>query len=107
MNLLHGMAAYGAVSAELGLPLRFAGNPDTWSGGLHQLTDAKLLGRSVLWAMRTDTARNEVSNVTNGDLFRWANLWPELAKFWNIDADVPKPFRWVAKCLATPNCGAT
>ncbi len=81
MNLLHGIAAYGAISAELELPLRFPGHPDTWSRVLHQLTDADLLGRSVLWATRSDAARNESFNVTNGDFFRWANIWPELANF--------------------------
>ncbi len=91
MNLLHGMAAYGTISAELGLPLRFPGHPDTWSRVLHQLTDSDMLGRSVVWATRSDAAHNEAFNVTNGDYFRWAHLWPELAKFFDVEADVPKP----------------
>lgn len=91
MNLLHGMAAYGAISAELKIPLRFPGNPDTWLNVLHQLSDADLLGRSVLWATRAESAKNEIFNVTNGDLFRWGNLWPDLAKFFGVEVDNPKP----------------
>jgi hypothetical protein len=35
-------------------------------------------------------AQNQAFNITNGDLIRWANLWPKLAKFFDMDLAQPR-----------------
>ncbi|MEU6040568.1 SDR family oxidoreductase [Actinomadura sp. NPDC047616] len=90
MNLLTGIAVYAGVCRRLGVPLRFPGSPGAW-GALHQATDGRILAAAVRWALRTEAARGEVFNVTNGDHFRWMHLWPEIADFFGMDTAPPQP----------------
>jgi nucleoside-diphosphate-sugar epimerase len=73
MNLVTSLATYAAMSRELGLPLRFPGTKEGWST-LQETTDAELFGRATLWALSEDKARNEIFNVSNGDVYRWRQL---------------------------------
>ena len=88
MNLVTGLATYAAMSRELGLPLRFPGSREGWNT-LQDTTDAELFGRATLWALGEDKARNEIFNVSNGDVYRWRQLWNELATFYNIPVAEP------------------
>jgi len=72
MNLVTGLATYAAMSRELGLPLRFPGTREGWNT-LQETTDAELFGRATLWALGEDKARNQIFNVSNGDVYRWRN----------------------------------
>jgi nucleoside-diphosphate-sugar epimerase len=94
MNLAQGIAVFAAVSKELGVPLRFPGSIGAWSA-LHQLTDASVLGKAVLWALSADSARGEIFNVTNGDNFRWRHLWPDVAKFFDMPVEEMQPMSLV------------
>jgi hypothetical protein len=33
---------------------------------------------------------NQAFNITNGDLIRWENLWPKLARFFDMDVAPPR-----------------
>jgi nucleoside-diphosphate-sugar epimerase len=88
MNLVTGLATYAAMSRELGLPLRFPGSREGWNT-LQDTTDAELFGRATLWALGEDKAQNEIFNVSNGDVYRWRQLWKELAVFYNIPVAEP------------------
>jgi nucleoside-diphosphate-sugar epimerase len=88
MNLVTSLAAYAAMSRELGLPLRFPGTKDGWNT-LQETTDAELFGRATLWALAEDRARNETFNVSNGDVYRWRQLWNELAAFYDLPIAEP------------------
>jgi nucleoside-diphosphate-sugar epimerase len=83
MNLVTGLAAYAAMTRELGLPLRFPGTKEGWNS-LQETTDAELFGRATLWALGEDRARNQIFNVSNGDVYRWRQLWNELAAFYDL-----------------------
>ena len=83
MNLTAVIAAYAVISRELGLPLRFPGTPAGYSA-LHQATDSGLLAKAVEWTATHDACANEVYNVTNGDYFRWENLWPAFAEHFRM-----------------------
>ncbi|MDP1964883.1 MAG: nucleoside-diphosphate sugar epimerase, partial [Reyranella sp.] len=48
-------------------------------GRVAQAVDADLLARAIAWAGHADAARNEIFNVTNGDVFVWPNVWPAIA----------------------------
>ena len=83
MNLVTGVATYAAMSRELGLPLRFPGRQEGWNS-LQQACDAELFGRATLWALGSENAKNEIFNVSNGDVYRWRQLWNVIADFYQI-----------------------
>ena len=57
---------------------------------LIQMTDAKLLARAQVWAATSPNCANEGYNVTNGDCYRWEQIWPRLAEFFGMKvADLP------------------
>ncbi len=98
MNILSGVAAYAMLSKRENAPLRFPGSWGAWRA-LHQATDARILAKAVEWAYGAQTARNEVFNVTNGDHFRWAHLWPVIAEFFDMPIDEPQPMDLEAHML--------
>jgi nucleoside-diphosphate-sugar epimerase len=85
MNLTLVIAVYAAISKELGLPLRFPGRA---TGTLAQVTDAAQLARASEWAA-VNAPGGEAYNVTNGDLFRWEQLWPSFAEFFGMAVGPP------------------
>ena len=90
MNLVTGLAVFAAISKELGAPLRFPGSWGTWDA-LHTTMDAGVLGRASLWALRAESARNQIFNISNGDEFRWRHLWKTVADFVGIEVGEPQP----------------
>ncbi len=92
MNLSMVIAVYAVISKELGLPLRFPG-PLAAYRALYQVTSADILARATDWAGTNPSAREEIFNITNGDVFRWENLWPQIARAFGMEAAHPVPFR--------------
>lgn len=84
MNLMMVLGVYAAISRELGLPLRHPGSPGNWRR-LYEVTDASLLAKAMIWMATNPACANEAFNITNGDFFRWENLWPQLARYWNME----------------------
>ena len=89
MNGLTGIAAYAAISGELGLPLRFPGSP----GRIFEATDSRLLAKAVAWAIDTPACANEIFNVVNGDCFTWESLWPKVASCFGLAVAPAAPAR--------------
>ncbi|HWM88012.1 MAG TPA: SDR family oxidoreductase, partial [Kofleriaceae bacterium] len=58
MNLSMVIAVYAAISAELGLPLRFPGKPGAYDA-LLEMTDAGLLARATVWAATDERCANQ------------------------------------------------
>jgi len=85
MNLMMVLSVYAAISKELGLPLRFPGTPGAFNA-VYQLTDSSLLARAMAFCATQPAAQNEVFNVTNGDFFRWTNVWPRIAEAFEMEA---------------------
>ena len=75
MNPIPALGAWAAVLKEQGRPLAFPGVP----GGIAQATDADLLAAAIGWAGAAPGAAGECFNVTNGDVFSWAAVWPAIA----------------------------
>jgi nucleoside-diphosphate-sugar epimerase len=75
MNVIPALGVYAALRREAGLDLPFPG------GGprVAQAIDADLLARAIAWAGEAATARNEIFNITNGDVFVWQNVWPAIS----------------------------
>jgi hypothetical protein len=46
---------------------------------LTDVTDARILAEQLEWAAMTPAVYGHAFNVSNGDLFCWRWLWPQLA----------------------------
>ncbi|APU15128.1 MULTISPECIES: SDR family oxidoreductase [Actinoalloteichus] len=90
MNLAIAIAVYATMSKELGLPLRFPGRPGAYDS-LLETTDAGLLARATVWAATDPRCAGEAFNIGNGDLFRWSEMWPKIARFFDLDTAPPLP----------------
>ena len=92
MDLIPPLGVYAAMLREWGRPLDYPGGAPRVS----QAVDVDLLARARSpGPARTDAARNEAFNVTNGDVFTWENVWPAIA-----DALDMKPGQAVPLSLA-------
>ena len=83
MNMGSTLAAYASICKEHGRPFKFPGSAAQWNG-LSDMTDARVLGKQLLWASTTDVAKNEAYNIVNGDIFRWSWMWPRIAKWFGV-----------------------
>ena len=76
MNVIPALGVYAALRREAGLDLPFPGGAPR----VAQAIDADLLARVIAWAGEAASARNEIFNITNGDVFVWENIWPAIAR---------------------------
>ncbi|MFC9693466.1 SDR family oxidoreductase [Kribbella sp. NPDC056951] len=88
MNLAVAIAVYASLSKELGVPLRFPGKPGAYDT-LLEVTDSGLLAKATVWAATAPAAANQAFNIANGDLFRWNELWPKIARWFEMDVAPP------------------
>ncbi|HVN88531.1 MAG TPA: SDR family oxidoreductase [Candidatus Binataceae bacterium] len=75
LNVIPPLGVYAAIRREAGLPLCFPGGDPF----VFEMVDTDLLGKAYEWAAGASTARNEIFNITNGDVFVWQELWPAIA----------------------------
>ncbi len=89
MNLIPAIGVYAALRKERGEPLAFPGG----LGPVLEAVDADLLARAIDWAGSSPEARNEIFNVTNGDVFTWPGVWPAIADSLGMEVGDPEPER--------------
>lgn len=89
-NIVSTLGAYAAICRELGVPFDFLGKAGAWHV-LHEVTDAALLAQGVLWMLREPRCANRAFNMTNGDAFRWCDLWAFLADRFGVPPGRPRP----------------
>lgn len=92
MNLLTGIACYAAIAKAEGGPLCWPGHPGFYER-LYQMIDVDLLARAMVWTATNPDAANNAFNITNGDLFRWAHVWPRIADFFEMETGDPAPVK--------------
>jgi nucleoside-diphosphate-sugar epimerase len=85
MSIVPTIAAYAAICKELGLPLRFPGKPGAYES-IYQVTDSAHFANAALWAATEPRSANQAYNITNGDYFRWRNVWPRIAQVFGMKA---------------------
>lgn len=88
MNLALLIAVYATISKELGIPLRFPGKPGAYDK-LMEMTDAGLLAKATVWAAINPNCANQAFNINNGDLFRWNEMWPKIARYFDMETAPP------------------
>ncbi len=83
MNVIPALGVYAAFMRRAGkTKLDYPGGV----GRVAQAIDADVLARCIAWSGGADNARNEIFNVTNGDVFVWPNVWPAIARSLGFDA---------------------
>ena len=87
MNALPAIGVYGALLKAEGRPLDFPGGV----APLSEAVDADVVADMLLWAATAPEAADEIFNVTNGDVYTMANVWPVIAESLGMEvgADVP------------------
>jgi nucleoside-diphosphate-sugar epimerase len=83
MNMGSTLAAYASICKQTRRPFTFPGSAAQWHG-LSDMTDARVLGKQLVWASTTDIAKNEAYNIVNGDIFRWSWMWPRIAGWFGV-----------------------
>ena len=88
MNVIPALGVYAAMMRRAGKTrLDYPGGV----GRVAQAVDADLLARAIAWSGEAEAARNEIFNVTNGDVFMWPNVWPAIADALGFSAGEPVP----------------
>src|SRR5476649_1057935 len=77
MNVIPALGVYAAMMRRAG---RTALDYPGGVGRVAQAIDADLLARCIAWSGESDKAKNEIFNITNGDVFVWPNVWPAIAE---------------------------
>nr|MCL8600377.1 NAD-dependent dehydratase [Proteus mirabilis] len=86
MNIMGTLCVYAAICKHEGKPLRFPGTLLTWEG-YSAVSDADLIAEQHIWAAVDPYARNEAFNCSNGDVFKWKQLWKILAEQFKVEYD--------------------
>ena len=97
-NLITVLGAYAAICRELDVPLDFPGSAAAYSV-LSELSDATCLAEAIVFLSTHESGRNAAFNVTNGDSFRWCQVWPMLALWFGMPCGVPRNMKlatWMA-----------
>jgi nucleoside-diphosphate-sugar epimerase len=87
LNILPPIGVYAALRKEAGLPLAYPGGPSF----IFEAVDTDLLARSFEWAANTPACANEIFNITNGDVFKWEEVWPVIADALGMQTGSPEP----------------
>lgn len=87
MNMLAAIGVYAAIQAAKGQPLHYPGGPSA----VTEAIDADLLADAICFSLDQPAFANETFNITNGDVFRWQDIWPELAEAFGMTAATAKP----------------
>jgi nucleoside-diphosphate-sugar epimerase len=97
-NLITVLGTYAAICRELKVPLDFPGSAAAYSV-LCELSDATCLAEAIIFISTHDAGKNTAFNVTNGDSFRWSQVWPLLAQWYRMPCGVPRQIKlatWMA-----------
>jgi len=89
MNLGNLIGIYGALCRATGTAMQFPGPENAYRNTLVNITAAEVLGEAALWAMETGTTG--AYNITNGDVFRWSHVWPQIAQWFEVEVGEPQP----------------
>ncbi|PIQ22427.1 MAG: NAD-dependent dehydratase [Cytophagales bacterium CG18_big_fil_WC_8_21_14_2_50_42_9] len=91
MNLSNLIAVYASLCKELKVAFRYPGTPKAYQV-LVNVTGVDVLSQSMEWAATNDQCKNEIFNITNGDIFRWSQAWPKIAAFFDVEYAEPQTF---------------
>ena len=88
MNMGVTLAVYATLCREKGESFVFPGSHEQLNA-LTDVTDARILAAQLEWAALTPAAHGHAFNISNGDIFRWRWLWPQLAAYFHLEPQGP------------------
>jgi len=83
------IAVYAEISRAMGVSLDFPGSETSYKALIEGVAATHLAG-AIVWLATTESCSNEAFNVTNGDYFRWENIWPQIAAYFGLPAGSPR-----------------
>lgn len=83
MNLLAAIGVFAALQKADNKPLFYPGG----AAGVTEAIDANLLARAISFGQGERRCHGETYNITNGDICRWPDLFPALAKMLDMPFD--------------------
>jgi nucleoside-diphosphate-sugar epimerase len=90
MSIVPVIAVYAAIMKELGRPFAWPGKPGS-GRTIYQVTASDHFADAALWAATDMRCANQAYNITNGDYFRWLDIWPRLGAVFGMEAAEPAP----------------
>ncbi|MDT3405440.1 SDR family oxidoreductase [Mucilaginibacter terrae] len=91
MNMANLIAVYATLCKELNVPFRFPGSDQAYRV-LVNITDSEILGKGMEYAALHEECYGQIYNITNGDIFRWEQIWPKIADYFKVQMDSPITF---------------
>lgn len=85
MNMLAALGVYAALQKHLDQPFTYPGGPSA----VTEAIDAGLLAKAITFSFDDEAFAGETFNITNGDVFRWQDIWRDLADIFHMDAGEP------------------
>ena len=86
------LAVYAELSRAMKLPLEYPGSLRGYTV-LVEAVSASHLANTIVWIATYQQCADQAFNITNGDCFRWENLWPEIAEFFKIPVGIPRALK--------------
>lgn len=83
-NILSVVAVHAVLCREQGRPLTFPGSQGHFDR-VSQITDIELLVDAMHWCATAPAGANQAFNVINADYFRWKDVWPDIAAFFDLE----------------------
>ncbi len=87
MNVISAIGVYASLLKEEGLPLYYPGTVSS----IIEFTDVSLLAEAIVWAGESEAAKNEIFNITNGDVSGFKHLWDAIAESFGMEPGEHKP----------------
>jgi nucleoside-diphosphate-sugar epimerase len=83
-NVVASLCVYAAICCKEGVTLRWPGSFVAWHG-FSEASDSDLVAEHLLWAALEPSGKNNLFSCTNGDVFKWKQLWPTLAEHFQVE----------------------
>ncbi|GFZ10182.1 NAD(P)-binding Rossmann-fold superfamily protein [Actinidia rufa] len=84
MNVIGALCVYAAICKHEKKPLTYTGTKGSWDC-YADAADAELIAEHQIWAAVDPNAKNRSFNCTNGDVFKWKQMWELLAKEFELE----------------------
>lgn len=106
MNMAVTLAVNASICNRTGRSFLFPGSHEQYNA-VADVTDARILAKQLHWATTTKCAQNTPFNSSNGALFRWTWLWPQIAGYFGLEvAEFPgHPGHWERRWPMPLRCG--
>ncbi|KAL9242049.1 hypothetical protein vseg_016092 [Gypsophila vaccaria] len=83
-NIVGSLCVYATICKHGKKPLRFPGIRKAWDG-YSEGADADLVADQQIWAALEHPGKGQAFNCSNGDVFKWCDLWKVLAEEFEVE----------------------